>query len=211
MPHVVLLGDSIFDNGSYTSGGPDVITQVRRNLPTGWKTTLLASDGATTDGIPVQLARLPSEATHLVMSIGGNNALMRQDVLDKPVRSTAEALTVLGKAVQEFEMAYRKAVIASLKPGLPLTLCTIYNGRFPDAAYQRRAAIALATFNDAIIRIATEKQLKVLELRQICDQPEDYANPIEPSSIGGEKIAKAIVRSVTEPADTSRGARISGL
>ena len=29
MPHVVLLGDSIFDNGAYTQGGPDVITQLR--------------------------------------------------------------------------------------------------------------------------------------------------------------------------------------
>ena len=30
MPHVVLLGDSILDNGAYTSGGPDVVTQLRQ-------------------------------------------------------------------------------------------------------------------------------------------------------------------------------------
>ncbi|PYX58528.1 MAG: lipase, partial [Acidobacteria bacterium] len=29
MPHLVLLGDSIFDNSQYTSGGPDVVSQVR--------------------------------------------------------------------------------------------------------------------------------------------------------------------------------------
>ena len=33
--HIVLLGDSIFDNGRYTSGGPDVIAQVCQLLPKG--------------------------------------------------------------------------------------------------------------------------------------------------------------------------------
>src|ERR1700756_3097120 len=30
MTHIVLLGDSIFDNSRYTEGGPDVISQLRR-------------------------------------------------------------------------------------------------------------------------------------------------------------------------------------
>jgi hypothetical protein len=33
MTHIVLLGDSIFDNSPYTAGGPDVISQVRQLLP----------------------------------------------------------------------------------------------------------------------------------------------------------------------------------
>jgi len=32
----------------------------------------------------------------------------------------------------------------------------------------------------------------VLDLRQIIDEDSDYANPIEPSAHGGEKMAKAI-------------------
>ena len=40
MPHVVLLGDSIFDNAAYTNGGPDVVTQLRELLPAGWHATL---------------------------------------------------------------------------------------------------------------------------------------------------------------------------
>lgn len=36
MPHIILLGDSIFDNLSYTEGGPDVISQVRELLPNGY-------------------------------------------------------------------------------------------------------------------------------------------------------------------------------
>jgi hypothetical protein len=43
--HVVLLGDSIFDNAAYTGREPDVITHLRRLLPNGWQATLCAVDG----------------------------------------------------------------------------------------------------------------------------------------------------------------------
>ena len=36
MGHVVLLGDSIFDNGRYVPGEPAVIDQLRSALPKGW-------------------------------------------------------------------------------------------------------------------------------------------------------------------------------
>jgi hypothetical protein len=85
-----------------------------------------------------------------------------------------------------------------LAPGLPLVLCTVYNGGFPDARMARLAATAMVVFDDRILRVALENGLPVIELRAVCDRPEDYANPIEPSSIGGEKIAHAIVRVATE-------------
>ena len=46
--HVVLLGDSILDNGAYVPGKPAVIDQVRGELPAGWTATLLAVDGSYT-------------------------------------------------------------------------------------------------------------------------------------------------------------------
>jgi hypothetical protein len=44
--HVVLLGDSIFDNAAYMAGAPDAVRQIRRRLPRGSKATLAAVDGA---------------------------------------------------------------------------------------------------------------------------------------------------------------------
>jgi hypothetical protein len=209
--HAILLGDSIFDNGRYTDGGPSLITQVRERLPPGWKASLLAMDGATTESVFVQLERIPGDATQLVLSAGGNDALMKKSLLDAPVRSSAETFNQLSKAVAEFEASYRKLIRACLRREIPLMVCTVYNGNFPDAAYQRRATVALAVFNDVILRCATEFRLKVLELRQICNQPEDYANSIEPSSIGGEKIATAIVRELNAPAMENAGAVIIGM
>ena len=60
MSHIVLLGDSIFDNAAYVAGGPDVVKQLRNRLPTGWKATLRAVDGSVTSGVERQLGQLGS-------------------------------------------------------------------------------------------------------------------------------------------------------
>ena len=197
MSHLVLLGDSIFDNAAYTGGGPDVVSQLCEALPSGWTASLLAIDGSTTNDISRQVGRLPAGATHLVLSVGGNNALQAASVLGIPASSTAQAVGFLADMALEFERSYRSAVKVSLRPGLPLTVCTIYNGCFPDPEYQRILSTALSVFNDTILRVAIEHRLPVIDLRTICTSPEDYANPIEPSSVGGEKIARVVAGLVT--------------
>jgi len=196
--HIVLLGDSIFDNRVYTGGGPDVVSQVQELLPQGSHATLLAVDGSTAADIPSQAQQIPSGATHLVLSVGGNDAIMNSGILLKPLDSAAKTLAELAEASQAFEEKYRRAVGACRKTGLPLTICTIYNGNFPDREYQRLASTALMVFNDAILRVGFEFGLTVIDLRFVCSSPEDYANPIEPSSKGGAKIARCIVRSTEQ-------------
>jgi hypothetical protein len=192
MPHVVLIGDSILDNAAYTRGGPDVVSQVRELLPRGWQATLLAVDGSTTDHVASQLTRLPGDATHLVLSVGGNNALMHLGILESPMSSMAKSIEALADIVSDFEARYRVAIAACLSVGLPLAVCTVYNGCFEERSFQRVAATTLTVFNDAIIRVAIEHSLPVIDLRSVCVNAEDYANPIEPSSIGGAKIARVI-------------------
>lgn len=208
MPHLVLLGDSVLDNGAYTAGGPAVIAQVRQRLPAGWSASLSAVDGSTTEDIPNQLATLPAGATHLLLSVGGNDAILRAEIVESPVASSGEALLMLADAVQAFEAAYRHAVQACLAHRLPLVVCTVYHGNFPEPTYQRRVGVALTAFNDVVVRAAIDNRLKVIDLRRVCNAPDDYANPIEPSSVGGTKIAEAIVRAVTEAPHTGRGAQV---
>lgn len=194
--HVVLLGDSIFDNAAYTSGGPDVVSQLRPLLPGGWSATLLAVDGARTDDVIRQVSRLPADATHLVLSVGGNDALAHSDLLDGPAASAAQVIGFLADAASQFERRYRGLVVQLLQLGRPLTICTIYNGNFPDPEFRRIAATALTVFNDVILRVAFEHALTVIELRLVCSEPSDYANPIEPSSAGGAKIARSILETM---------------
>jgi len=208
MAHIVLLGDSIFDNGAYTNGGLDVISQVRQVLPDGWHASLLALDGATTVDVFSQVRGVPPDATHLVLSAGGNDALSNVGILERPVSSTAEALAALADVSQEFEEEYRRAVEACRQLRLPLTLCTIYNGCFPNADFQRLASTALMVFNDVILRVGIEFGLAIIDLRFVCSSPKDYANPIEPSSIGGAKIARSIVTLAMGEQNVSLSARV---
>lgn len=191
--HVVLLGDSIFDNQAYTRGEPDVVHHLRDLLPEGWKATLLAVDGAVTAEVVRQLRRVPEDATRLIVSVGGNDALMNGDLLNTPVRSTAEALVLFGERLAAFEAGYRAAIDATLQLRRTTTVCTIYNGNLAPAE-ARLARVALMPFNDAILRTAFERQLPVVDLRFVCATPADYANPIEPSGQGGRKIAYAVAR-----------------
>ena len=195
MPHIALLGDSIFDNRSYTRGEPDVVSHLRNELPHGWAATLCAVDGATTFSIGRQISSVPKDATHLAVAIGGNDALQNTDLLDRASKSSAETLLAFAKRLSDFETSYREALASLLAVGLPTVVCTIYNGALPpDQA--RVARVGLMMFNDVIIRAAIDERVDVIELRAICSEPGDYANPIEPSGRGGLKIARAIARAV---------------
>lgn len=193
--HVALLGDSIFDNGAYTRGEPDVVSHLRRLLPEGWTATLCAVDGATTQTMRTQLARVPPGASALVVAVGGNDALQNSDLLSLRAGSPGKALAVFAERLVAFEGSYRQAVRDVSTLGRPVTVCTIYNGALDDAE-ARLARVGLMMFNDVIIRAAVELGLGVIELRLVCTDPEDYANPIEPSGRGGLKIAAAVARAV---------------
>ena len=108
--HIALIGDSVFDNGSYTNGAPDVAAHLRNLLPT-WQVTLCAVDGSTTSDFGPQLGRVSTKITHTVVSLGGNDALMNADLLNLPVHSTAEALDLFEARVSDFETAYELSLI----------------------------------------------------------------------------------------------------
>jgi len=194
MNHIVLLGDSIFDNKSYVRGGLDVIAHLRQQMPDNWKATLCAKDGNVVENVQTQILGLPDDATHLFISAGGNNALLNADVLQMKVSSSAEVFNRLADLASEFELHYRKMLQAVLSLNKPTAVCTIYYPRITEDFAQKIAVAALATFNDVIIKQAFLAGIPLIDLRLICTQDSDYANEIEPSEAGGGKIAKTILR-----------------
>jgi hypothetical protein len=203
--HAILLGDSIFDNAAYVGASePDVVRQLQEQLPRGWQATLLAVDGSVIRNVRAQAGRLPADSSHLVLSVGGNDTLGHARLLEDPARSVAEAISMLARAGDDFERDYQLMLDELLARRLPTAVCTIYNPRFTEARMQKLAVTALCIFNDAIIRAAVARGLPLIDLRLICTDDQDYANPIEPSARGGAKIAAAIKRVVTEH-DFSRG------
>ena len=202
--HVLLLGDSIFDNKRYVGSDPAVIDQVRENLPEGWKATLLAVDGSVAQNVLVQARRLPNDASHLVVSVGGNDALGESGVLTRPVRSAAEVFAELAEIADRFRRDYHAMLESVLAHGRPTAVCTIYDGNFDDPGQQRIAAAGLTAFNDVILRAAGQRGLPVLDLRLVFTAESDYANAIEPAAVGGAKIAR-LIREIVTGHDFSRG------
>lgn len=203
MNHLVLLGDSIFDNRAYVAGGPAVIDQVQKTVPAGWKASLLAVDGNTSVQVPDQLKHLPSDCTHLVLSAGGNDAIACLDLMGTPASNLMGALGTLSKMLAGFEQSYKALITELLSLNKPLMVCTIYDS-VPGLVEPLKLALAL--FNDVIIRNAVSSGVPVLDLRMICTESGDYSikSPIEPSSQGGQKIATRLTSALVKH-DFSRG------
>jgi lysophospholipase L1-like esterase len=193
MSHLVLLGDSVFDNASYVPGQLPVIEQVRNALPRQWQATLLAIDGDVVNGVADQLSRLPTDATHLAVSVGGNDALRHSAILHQPAKSVAEVMRQFVTIQDEFRRDYRTMLAAVTARQLPRLVCTIYD-TIPGLSSE--AACALSVFNDVIVREAARLRVSILDLRLICDRAEHYSSlsPIEPSAAGGQRIAEALAR-----------------
>jgi lysophospholipase L1-like esterase len=150
------------------------------------------------ENVRKQTLDLPETATHLVVSVGGNDAILNAGILQQKVASSAEVLDKLADLAGEFEYRYREMLRSVLSLTKPTAVCTIYFPRIPEPFTQKIAIAALATFNDVIIRQAFLEGVPLIDLRLVCDEDSDYANEIEPSEKGGGKIASAMVRLVSE-------------
>ena len=196
--HIVLLGDSIFDNADYVPGGPSVIEHVRRLLPSRDRATMVAQDGATVSAVFRQLECIPDDATHLILSAGGNDALwMFGDVFSQEPTDIRVSLQRIGEQTAEFASEYRRLIRVLRDHRLPLVTCTVYD-KMPELELSE--ATVLCAFNDTITRTAIESGATLIDLRTICSEASDYSSvsPIEPSASGGGKIARAIINAVSD-------------
>jgi lysophospholipase L1-like esterase len=212
MYKVMLLGDSIFDNAIYVPGEPAVVEQLNQRLGNAGRAELHAVDGHVTHHVADQVEGIPHDATHLFVSVGGNDALQAVPVLhhDGPAQAMLAALTQIRA---DFQEGYRSMMDVLVSRGLPAVICTIYDA-VPDmeAITHPSAAAALSLFNDVIVREATLRGFPVIDLRSVCDAAEDYSHlsPIEPSAIGGEKITEAIHHVLLNHDFGNTGARVYG-
>lgn len=190
--HLVLLGDSVFDNQSYVPGKRAVIDHLRASIAPAETVSLLAVDGDLSRHLPGQLKRLPPDATHLAISVGGNDALECLPILDRPVSGVMEALGYLSQIQGHFARHYTEAMEAVSRLNLPTTVCTIYDD-VPGLGAPLKTALSL--FNDVIVRTALRHGFSVLDLREWLTEPTDFSpkSPIEPSDVGGMKLAQALL------------------
>ena len=226
---ILLLGDSVIDNKSYVLDDELEVVEHLHNLITKNETfdgaiaiKKIAVDGFTMNDLIENSLKKEEidEATHLVVSIGGNDLLHNISFL----QTTSELSKIMGKGamigkwgakelnpsrnkvfeetyfeiIEPFKKQYETIVANLSNHRANLLLCTVYEGdlvdsdEFSDVSNSSKTMVSI--FNDIVYRVANKFNADVLELRDIFISSDDYANPIEPSHIGGEKLAQSIVQ-----------------
>ena len=191
---ITLFGDSIIDNGVYVGSEElSVLQHLQQRRPDRIFEQRAVDGDTTADVLSNQLVDRHSGIG--VLSIGGNDLLQNMRLLATEDRVTpVELFESLGKVADGFTDRYQS--ILSMLRG-PSLVMTIYNPSFqrdPAMAHlQRSCEMVVGMFNDIIQQLVRQHDKDLLELRDIFVEESDYANPIEPSHIGGGKLADAII------------------
>tara|TARA_B100001564_G_scaffold313406_1_gene286905 strand:- start:176 stop:853 length:678 start_codon:yes stop_codon:yes gene_type:complete len=194
-----LLGDSIIDNKSYVQHGEFSVLE-HLEYQSDLQFQQLAYDGHTTENVLSGQIFSPAVQTssHLVLSVGGNDLLQNIPFLyEGPIENINGAIAGVQQYIfNPLQQRYETIVEKLSSHRANLLLCTVYEGdlgrsdEFSNIIDSSKTMVS--AFNDIVYKTANKYGADVLELRDIFVRPEDYANPIEPSHIGGEKLAKAI-------------------
>ena len=216
MNKIYLLGDSVIDNAPYVKKNEkDVASHLNSMYKCSPQINIYnrAVDGHTMkDLLDTQLSNEGlNEATNIVVSIGGNDLLgnlyflidamglyqgQESEVFQRTTTRNKTFEDTYFEIIKPMQQEYESVVANLSNYRAKLLLCTVYEGdlvdsdEYSDVIYSSKTMLSI--FNDLVYRTAQKYNAEVLELRDIFVSPEDYANPIEPSHIGGEKLAKAI-------------------
>ena len=109
-------------------------------------------------------------------------------------QTAGEGFARLGEVVDDIAKGYWDLLDRLRRRVECIQVCTIYNGDFGAEAPIVSSAVRL--FNDAIQRAALDQGIPVVELRDLLNRSEYYANPIEPGVEGGRVLAEEILRRV---------------
>lgn len=180
-PRILLLGDSILDNQLYVSSGTSVAELLQKKVKeNSCQVELFAKDGSTIGEVLLQLNQVPIEYntqnTVLVLSVGGNDFLS-------------------GAEYDAAEVAYLHLIERMRKvfDATKIYLVNLYKPVDPMFVIYYRI---IEKWNAFLLRVVEEGGLAdgVVDVSDVITGPKDLVHKIEPSAVGGEKIASAIVR-----------------
>jgi hypothetical protein len=150
--------------------------------------------------LDVQMETIPEDTTVLIVSAGGNDGL--HFLHDNMYRflNPCSWMFMLYEFYTQFTTGYENMVERLIEDskgkGRHIVLCTIYSPHFSWTIFNVGAQLALSFMNGCIKRTASKNKLKVIDVYNIFDRAEDYANPIEPGVCGGDKLTHNILRAV---------------
>lgn len=173
---IILVGDSILKNNSYVLEENSV--EILLSKKTDAHVYCFAVNDSTIKDAKEQVNILPQHlnkpSTHIFLSIGGNDILKGID----PVSSIFR---------QYMELVYL------MKERMDKTKIVLINLYYPTDEKYEKYYSSVKKWNELVGAYAEDNHLKVLDASTILFKEEDFTSEIEPSIIGGEKLANQIV------------------
>jgi len=174
---IILLGDSILKNNSYVLKGQSV--QELLATKTDAQVYCFAINDSTIIDAINQVNSLPQHlnepSTIIVLSVGGNDIL----------RSGG------GGSLSSIFRQYMY-LIELLKTRMDKVKIVMINLYYPIDEKYKTYYSDIGKWNELVGAYATDNALKVLDVSTILTKEDDFTSEIEPSYIGGEKLANAI-------------------
>src|ERR1039458_10136592 len=188
--HVVLLGDALLDAYSSIDKTPgkfeDALLPGTRDQ---WKISVVSAAEVERAGPTLVL---PRDATHAIIFIEGNYAIEQSGLLHSRPDAYGQMLEQLSLAADEFERTLERLIHVAKAARLVIMACTMFQPNYKDPVCQRTACAALAVFNDRVTKRAAEARVSLIDLRLICNEPDDYDKPTQLSKSGLQNAAKLI-------------------
>ena len=186
---IILLGDSILNNRSYVASGDSVEELLKkRTIDIIYN---FAQDNATIQNVVQQINQLPEHLnnhnTTIFLSLGGNDIIHH---FIKNSRNDLQSNSVLQSIFMKCESIVHIIRVKMNKSRL--FLLDIY---YPtNNSFQRYKPI-LQEWN-RLLETINNGNIHILKISQYLTQRQDFTDNIEPSKIGGEKIANLILQSI---------------
>ena len=178
---IILIGDSILNNSNYIllegKSVPDLIKAEHSD------TYNFAKDEAVITDCNLQIEQIPAKNntkdTYIFVSAGGNNILNKQN-------------NMTNEMIQTFFQQY-STLIHSLKSKFPNANIYLLNLYYPLDTRFKNLYPYIDQWNSLLLDFSKKKNLKIIQTNKFMLNKDDFTNAIEPSIIGGQKIANAIL------------------
>ena len=181
--HIVLLGDSIFQNNNYVpkSKSVEYLLKEKLSIPS----LVLAQDNAIIYDIPKQYNSMPlnlnAKTTNLYISIGGNDLL---NLYEHNNTNNSKLFNMVWEI-------YKKTILMLIdSTQCNIILTDIYF--ITDPNYNKYIPM-IKKWNSNLYQFADQHKLNVFKISKILTQPKDFTNSIEPSVIGGNKMVNSFI------------------
>jgi hypothetical protein len=179
--HIVLMGDSMFDNKNYVYYNETVSKHL---MEYHYNTINVAKDGAVISDLKKQLKKIPKKMQNkdnlLFISIGGNNILNAYSLKEDNFGD----VTIIKDIFDHYKTIIDKIILTTK---MSVILLDLYYPPKKEEYFK-----LIDWWNMYLKQFANERNLPILEVSEILNKGDNFVNDIEPSNKGGKILSKAI-------------------